>query len=89
MSRRTCHELGVCNGHRTIGCTCHQANQHDTRALPPGGFFFAPGAIEHGPRRTRRIGPLGRLVLQGMGALAVAGLLGFAAGWLQVAGWPL
>ena len=44
---RTCHELGVCNGRKGLGCTC----QHDTETLPPGGFYFAPGAIEHGPRR--------------------------------------
>ena len=49
MSRtpRTCHELGVCHGRKGPGCTC----QHDTDALPPGGYYFAPGAIEHGPRR--------------------------------------
>ncbi|MBC7215673.1 hypothetical protein [Extensimonas vulgaris] len=30
------------------------AVRHDTGALPAGGFYFAPGAIEHMPRRARR-----------------------------------
>ena len=47
-------------------------NRHDTRALPPGGFVFAPGTIEHGPRRARRISPLGRLVLWCVGTLAAS-----------------
>ena len=64
---------------------CH----HDTQALPPGGFYFAPGVITHEPRRARRISPLGRLVLQASAVLAFAGLLGFLAGVAQARGWPL
>ena len=58
---RTCHELGVCHGRKGLGCTC----QHDTESLPStskaqgkpaaGGYYFAPGAIEQGARRPRRL----------------------------------
>ena len=83
---RTCHELGVCNGRKGLGCTCH----HDTETLPPGGFYFAPGAIEHGPRsKSKRLAPWQRLVLQAMAVLLVSGVIGFAAGVLQAKGWPL
>ncbi|NMM75372.1 hypothetical protein B2J89_01465 [Acidovorax sp. SRB_24] len=71
---------------------CSQQCSHDTEALPPGGFYFAPGAIAHEPRRARRalrISPLGSLVLQAMGVLAFAGLVGFLAALAQVKGWPL
>ena len=83
---RTCHELGVCHGRKGLGCTCH----HDTESLPPGGYYFAPGAIEQGQRRKGvRLAPWQRLVLDVAACLAVAGLIGFAAGVLQAKGWPL
>ena len=64
---RTCHELGVCNSRKGLGCTFH----HDTESLPPGGYYFAPGAIEQGPRRRAvRLAPWQRLVLQAMAAEA-------------------
>ena len=87
---RTCHELGVCHGRKGPGCTCHQDAQHDTDSLPPGGYFFAPGAIDNGgPRRRKRLTGLERFVRDCIGWLAVAGLIGFAAGVLQAKGWPL
>ena len=49
---RPCHELGVCTGRPSVGCTCH----HDTRRLPAGAYYFAPGAVE----RTRRRRPAPR-----------------------------
>ena len=83
---RTCHELGVCHGRKGPGCTC----QHDTVALPPGAYYFAPGAIEQGQRRKGvRLAPWQRLVLGAMAVLLASGLLGFAAGVLQAKGWPL
>ena len=82
---RTCHELGVCNSRKGLGCTCH----HDTESPPPGGYYFAPGTVEHGPRRARRITGWRRLVLDVIALLAVSGLIGFAAGVLQAKGWPL
>lgn len=66
-----------------------RTGHHDTESLPPGGYYFAPGAVEHGPCRARRISPLGRLVLWCVGTLAVSSLIGFAAGVLQAKGWPL
>ncbi len=82
---RTCHELGVCQSRP--GC---QQCSHDTETLPPGGYYFAPGAIEHGPRRkARRLTGWQRLVLQAMSVLLVSGVIGFAAGALQAKGWPL
>lgn len=84
MSRRTCTDLGVCQARP--GC---QQCSHDTETLPPSGYYFAPGAIDHEPRRARRISPLGRLVLQCMGVLAFAALVGYLAGVAQAKGWPL
>lgn len=93
---RTCDALGVCQG-RTPPCqhTCQHPGTAqgghgvNTAHLQPGGFYFAPGAIEHGPRRSKRLAPWQRLVLDCAAVLAIAGLLGFCAGYLQVMGWPL
>lgn len=83
---RTCDALGVCQGRPGPGRTC----THDTNTLPPGGYYFAPGAIEQGPRRRAvRLAPWQRLVLRAMAVLLASGLLGFAAGVLQAKGWPL
>jgi len=48
--QRTCAELGVCQG-RTPACPgcSHDAATHDTSALPPGGFWIAPGVIDFEP----------------------------------------
>ena len=81
---RTCHELGVCHGRKGLGCTCH----HDTESLPPGGYYFAPGAIEQGARRPRRLVGWRRAVADLCCCIAIAGLIGAAAGYLQVKGWP-
>lgn len=81
---RTCHELGVCHGRKGLGCTC----QHDTESLPPGGYYFAPGAIEQGARRPRRLVGWRRAVADLCCCIAIAGLIGAAAGYLQAKGWP-
>lgn len=81
---RTCHELGVCHGRKGLGCACH----HDTESLPPGGYYFAPGAIEQGPRRARRLLGWRRTVADLCCCIAIAGLIGAAAGYLQAKGWP-
>ena len=81
---RTCHELGVCHGRKGLGCTC----QHGTESLPPGGYYFAPGAIEQGPRRARRLLGWRRTVADLCCCIAIAGLIGAAAGYLQAKGWP-
>ena len=81
---RTCHELGVCHGRKGLGCTCH----HDSESLPPGGYYFAPGAIEQGARRPRRLVGWRRAVADLCCCIAIAGLIGAAAGYLQAKGWP-
>lgn len=64
-------------------------DRHDTESLPPGGYYFAPGAVEQGPCRARRITGWCRLVLDVIALLAVSGLIGFAAGMAQAKGWFL
>lgn len=81
---RTCHELGVCHGRKGLGCTCH----HHTESPPPGGYYFAPGAIEQGARRPRRLVGWRRAVADLCCCIAIAGLIGAAAGYLQAKGWP-
>lgn len=91
---RTCHELGVCHGRKGLGCACH----HDTESLPrtskaqgkpaAGGYYFAPGAIEQGARRPRRLVGWRRAVADLCCCIAIAGLIGAAAGYLQAKGWP-
>lgn len=81
---RTCHELGVCHGRKGLGCTCHR----DTESLPRGGYYFAPGAIEQGARRPRRLVGWRRAVADLCCCIAIAGLIGAAAGYLQAKGWP-
>ena len=81
---RTCDALGVCQGRTGPGCTC----THDTDTLPPGGYYFAPGAIEQGPRRARRLLGWRRAVADLCCCIAIAGLIGAAAGYLQAKGWP-
>ena len=82
---RTCTALGVCQSRP--GC---QQCSHGTETLPPGGYYFAPGAIEQGQRRKGvRLAPWQRLVLQAMSVLLVSGLIGFVAGIVQAKGWPL
>ena len=84
LKPRTCTELGVCQGRPGPGCTC----QHDTDTLPPGGYYFAPGAIEQGARRPRRLVGWRRAVADLCCCIAIAGLIGAAAGYLQAKGWP-
>ena len=82
---RTCTALGVCQSRP--GC---QHCSHDTDTLPPGGYYFAPGAIEQGQRRKGvRLAPWQRLVLGAMAVLLASGLVGMVAGVLQAKGWPL
>ncbi len=83
-TRRSCNDLGVCHGRKNQGCACH----HDTETLPPGGYYFAPGAIDCPRRSNKRLKGWQRLVLDVAGCLAAAGLIGFIAGVLQARGWP-
>jgi hypothetical protein len=78
---------------RTPTRAAHSA-RHDTALLPPGDFFFAPGAIEHAPRKRRwlrasTVEALGRAVLTAAACLALAAAIGFSGGWLTAKGWLL
>ena len=58
MSRRHCHQLGVCNARPGTGCTCQHSSRFDTEPIPTGGFFFAPGTVEEffpRPSLSRRL----------------------------------
>lgn len=92
MPRRTCYELGICQARP--GCTCctPDAAQIDTTTLSPGGFYFAPGAIEHAPRGRRLRLPsdwverVARAVLVVASCVALVAAIGFSAGLLTVRG---
>ena len=78
---RSCAHLGVCQSRPgSDGC-----GQHDTTALPPGGFFFAPGAVEES-RKTARTDTLGRWLLTAAALATLGVVVGMAAGWITVGG---
>lgn len=62
---------------------------HDTEALPPGGFFFAPGAIDDEPRRRKRLTERQRWLLAYACMALVAVLIGIALGHIDAKGWLL
>lgn len=67
------------------------AARHDTAQLPPGEFFFAPGAIE-GPRKRRWADAADTIALACLiaaASLVLAAAIGLSAGWLSAGGWPL
>jgi len=77
---RSCDALGVCQRRATpcTGCN-HEARAHDTQALPPGGFWFAPGTIEDAPRPERWTA-----LEIGLAALGLAAAGGVVVGLLRV-----
>ena len=84
-TKRTCHELGMCHGRPGVGCACNQDVRHDAHQLPPGGFYFAPGAVEQQPRAGRIPRWLVLLVEVAL-LLAIATSLAVASGWLHAKG---
>ena len=84
-TKRTCHQLGVRHGRPGVGCTCNQDVRHDAHQLPPGGFYFAPGAVEQQPRAGRVPRWLVLLVEVAL-LLAIATSLAVASGWLHAKG---
>lgn len=84
-TKRSCHELGVCHGRPSVGRSC----RHDTHQLPPGGFYFAPGAIEQeAPRtpRARRVRRWMALAAEVVLLAAISIALGVASGWFHAKG---
>ncbi len=67
--------------------------QHDTEKLPCNGFYFAPGVeASLTPRHIWGFRPgsaLGRFAWGAIKVLAIGGVIGAAAGYLQAKGWPL
>lgn len=51
MNPRSCDALGVCQrlAKPCAGCS----HTHDTQALEPGKYYFAPGTIEKPPKPER------------------------------------
>ena len=75
----SCAHLGVCQSRP--GC---DSCSHDTEALPPGGFYFAPGTVEDcTPTRTDTVAR-GLLFAAALAALAAA--IGISAGWITLGG---
>jgi len=56
MTARSCDALGVFQ-RRAVPCAgCSHGvhdESHDTRELPPGKYYFAPGTIEEPPKPER------------------------------------
>ena len=75
----SCAHLGVCQSRP--GC---DSCSHDTEALPPGGFYFAPGTVEDcTPTRTDTVA---RGLLTAAAVAALAAAIGLSAGWITVGG---
>lgn len=79
---RSCAHLGVCQSRPG----CDGCGQHDTTALPPGGFYFAPGTVVEESRKTARTDTLGRWLLTAAALATLGVVVGMAAGWLTVGG---
>ena len=79
---RSCAHLGVCQSRPG----CDGCGQHDTTALPPGGFYFAPGTVVEESRKTARTDTLGRWLLTAAALATLGVVVGMAAGWITVGG---
>ena len=75
----SCAHLGVCQSRP--GCS---GCSHNTEALPPGGFYFAPGTVEDcTPTRTDTVA---RGLLTAAAVAALAAAIDLSAGWITVGG---
>ena len=75
----SCAHLGVCQSRP--GC---DSCSHNTEALPPGGFYFAPGTVEDcTPTRTDTVA---RGLPTAAAVAALAAAIGLSAGWITVGG---
>ena len=80
----SCAHLGVCQSRP--GC---DSCSHDTEALPPGGFYFAPGTVEDCSAtraRTRKTDTIARGLLAAAALAALAAAIGISAGWITLGG---
>lgn len=76
MNPHSCDSLGVCQ-RRALPCAgCSHGEpdtSHDTKTLPVGGFWFAPGTIEEAPK-PERWSPL-EICLACIGLAAAGGIV--------------
>ena len=77
----SCAHLGV--RHSRPGC---DSCSHDTEALPPGGFYFAPGTVEDCSTTPTRTDTVARGPLTAAAVAALAAAIGLSAGWITVGG---
>lgn len=77
----SCAHLGVCQSRP--GC---DSCSHDTEALPPGGFYFAPGTVEDCSTTPTRTDTVARGLLAAAALAALAAAIGISAGWITVGG---
>ena len=75
----SCAHLGVCQSRP--GC---DSCSHDTEALPPGGFYFAPGTVED--CSATRTDTVARGLLTAAAVAALAAAIGLSPGWITVGG---
>ena len=77
--QHSCAQLGVCQSRP--GC---DSCSHDTEALPPGGFYFAPGTVED--CSATRTDTVARGLLTAAAVAALAAAIGLSAGWITLGG---
>ena len=77
----SCAHLGVCQSRP--GC---DSCSHDTEALPPGGFYFAPGTVEDCSTTPTKTDTVARGLLAAAAVAALAAAIGMSAGWITVGG---
>ena len=77
----SCAHLGVCQSRP--GC---DSCSHDTEALPPGGFFFAPGTVEDCSTTPTKTDTVARGLLFAAALAALAAAIGISAGWITLGG---
>ena len=75
----SCAHLGVCQSRP--GC---DSCSHNTEALPPGGFYFAPGTVED--CSATRTDTVARGLLTAAAVAALAAAIGLSPGWITVGG---
>lgn len=76
-----CAHLGVCQSRP--GC---DSCSHNTEALPPGGFFFAPGTVEDCSTTPTKTDTVARGLLAAAALAALAAAIGISAGWITLGG---
>ena len=77
----SCAHLGVCQSRP--GC---DSCSHNTEALPPGGFFFAPGTVEDCSTTPTKTDTVARGLLFAAALAALAAAIGISAGWITLGG---